>query len=183
MCPFDKCCLFAHDVDELRRCPFEYGSNKMCVVRQCAACDFCSALLLKSYVPCPLKAFAVQLCAVPQLAGASLVTLGFSAHHVFSNCKNLLHLPSFPHRVSLFALGEFCRLTCRILLSAILHPSFCHLQFGGSCEHVICIYSKYLTESLYPLERYKSKLRTSLQRGRYVFVFSFVSEKVSASMS
>jgi hypothetical protein len=32
MCPFDKCCLFAHGVNELRRCPFELGSSTMCVL-------------------------------------------------------------------------------------------------------------------------------------------------------
>ena len=36
MCPFDKCCLFAHGINELRRCPFEHASMKMCVRRVCA---------------------------------------------------------------------------------------------------------------------------------------------------
>ncbi len=31
MCPFDKCCLFAHGINELRRCPLQQGSNSMCV--------------------------------------------------------------------------------------------------------------------------------------------------------
>jgi hypothetical protein len=106
---------------------------------------------------------SVQRVAVQQRAGVQPLSLGFQTEQQklsLSTCTHAHRILPLPLPLATFRPPPS---------GGLAPPPPPPLQSGGSCDHVNCLFSKNLTESLYHPDRYKTKLCTNFLRGKCLY--------------